>query len=142
MNRDFAGKAHPRALDTIAAAPVGILDVNENGVDRLDLGRSRGEQRHDSRVTKYFEELATLVAIAPRANCRRKILGAPRHAVDARMHSQVFDVEQTPRSLGREQQQLDAPLRIAVLLFESAQDRIYFLYVSEAPHLRNHVGIR
>src|ERR1700730_13199272 len=77
MDRDLAGKAHPCALDTIAAASVGIFDVNEDGVDRLDPGRGGREQRHDTRVAKDFEEFAALVAIAPRADRRRKVLGAP-----------------------------------------------------------------
>src|ERR1700689_2581609 len=122
MDRDLAGEAHPRALDTIAAASVGILDVDENGIDRLDLGRGGREQRHDPRIAEYFEELAALIAIAPRTNGCRKILGAPRHAVDARMQAKVLDVEQALRRLGREQQQLNAALGIVVLALELAQD--------------------
>src|SRR5690348_6317207 len=106
MEGDLSCETHPSTFGTVAAASVGVLDIDEHRVDGLDGRGGCREQRHDSRVTKYLEELAALVAIAPRSDCGREILGAPRHAVHARMQSQILDVEQALRGFSCEQQEL------------------------------------
>ena len=142
MDRDLARVAHPGAFLAVAPQSVEVLDVDVDGIERLNVTGGCAQQRLNATELEHIEVVAVVVAIAARADRSGQIFGAPRQRRHPRTLGECRQVEHTLRRFGRDKDQLHAPLRVPILGFERCQSPIDALDVGQRADFGDEIRIR